>query len=399
VESLPLPPGAATEATLSTRLADSTFTGRFPAAAPLGDAVANPSLTSTASYLFGYNGTTWDRLRSSIGNGLLVDVSRITASLPPGTNYIGRTRLTDGALDLSLLNTAPNSDTGQVAVPVRVISSLAGGAGGTSSSYGAAFPSTGTAAGFSDGLNMQGARVYDTDTGAGTQYTLGVNLRVGASGGSVEAATGAGATSASTLRVVLPTDQSAIPVTQSGAWAATVTQSTASNLRAQTASESTVNAALPTMASAAGFSDGANLQVPRLVDVDSSSGTQWMVGSAVVGPGNGAPVVADVESTTPGASATGLYVWKINKKVGNPVTTSVTCTTSATAAPASPLANRVTGTFVNNSNVTIYLGGSSVTTATGIPLLPGASFTDDIGHATYYCIVASGTADLRVLEN
>jgi hypothetical protein len=284
-------------------------------------------------------------------------------------------------------------------VTVTCTNCSGGGGGGTSSNYGAAFPPTGTAAGFSDGVNMQGARVYDTDTGAGTQYTLGVNLRVGASGGSTEAATGAGATNASTLRVVLPTDQSAIPVTQSGAWTATVTQSTASNLRAQTASESAVNAALPTMASAAGFSDGTNLQVPQLVDVDSSSGTQWMVGSAVVGPGNGAPTVANVESTPPGASATGLYVWKISKKVGNPVTTAVTCTTSATAAPASPLANRVTGTFVNNSNVTIYLGGSTVTTATGIPLLPGASFTDDIGHATYYCIVASGTADLRVLEN
>lgn len=170
----------------------------------------------TMSHGYFFNGATWDRMRGSIANGLLVDVSRITASLPAGTAYIGKTRLTDGTLDLSLLNAAPGSDTGQVSVPVRIISSLAGGAGGTSSSYGAAFPGTGTAAGFFDGTNMQGARVFDLDTGAGSQYGLGVSLRVSASGGSSEAAAGAGATSTNTLRVVLPTDQTSIPVTDNG---------------------------------------------------------------------------------------------------------------------------------------------------------------------------------------
>jgi hypothetical protein len=218
---------------LSTRLADATFTGRFPASATLTDTTANPSLTASASYLMGYNGTTWDRLRKS-ASGLLVDITNtslaVTQSgtwnvgqtgtwnvgLSAGTNYVGKTRLTDGTLDVTLLNSAPGTDTGQVSVPVRIISSLAGGAGGTSSSYGASIPATGTAAGFSDGTNMQGARVFDADTGGGTQYLLGANLRVSASGGSTEAAAGAGAVSASTLRVVLPTDQTAIPVTDNG---------------------------------------------------------------------------------------------------------------------------------------------------------------------------------------
>lgn len=133
-----------------------------------------------------------------------------------GVDWPVRAKITDGTLDVTLLNSAPGSDTGQVSMPVRVISSLAGGAGGTSSSYGAAFPASGTASGFSDGTNMQGARVFDTDTGGGTQYTLGVNLRVGASGGSAEAAAGAGTTSTSTLRVVLPTDQTVIPVGDNG---------------------------------------------------------------------------------------------------------------------------------------------------------------------------------------
>jgi hypothetical protein len=44
---------------------------------------------------------------------------------------LGKASLTDGALNLALLNAAPGSDTGQVAVPVRVISQLGGGGGST----------------------------------------------------------------------------------------------------------------------------------------------------------------------------------------------------------------------------------------------------------------------------
>lgn len=64
-----------------------------------------------------------------------------------------------------------------------------GGGGGTSSSFGAAIPATGTATGYSDGTNMQLPRVFDTDSGAGSQYVPGVSLRKTASGGSVEAGT------------------------------------------------------------------------------------------------------------------------------------------------------------------------------------------------------------------
>ena len=61
-----------------------------------------------------------------------------------------------------------------------------GGGGGTSSTFGAAFPATGTASGWSDGTNMQGARVFDEDTGVGTQYVAGATLRCSAAGGSTE---------------------------------------------------------------------------------------------------------------------------------------------------------------------------------------------------------------------
>lgn len=72
---------------------------------------------------------------------------------------------------------------------LKVNVAAGGGAGGTSSSFGAAFPATGTAGGFSDGTNMQAGRAIDVDSGAGTVYAQGVNLLKRASGGPVEAAT------------------------------------------------------------------------------------------------------------------------------------------------------------------------------------------------------------------
>lgn len=97
-----------------------------------------------------------------------------------------------------------------------------GGSGGTASNYTSAFPASGTAVGFSDGTNMQGARVYDTDSGGGTQYTLGAVLRLSSNGGSVE-----GGTASNPIRVdptgttTQPVSLASVPthaVTQSGTW-------------------------------------------------------------------------------------------------------------------------------------------------------------------------------------
>jgi hypothetical protein len=56
---------------------------------------------------------------------------------------LGKASLTDGALNLALLNAAPGSDTGQVAVPVRVISQLGGGGGGSTVNQGTAAAGSG----------------------------------------------------------------------------------------------------------------------------------------------------------------------------------------------------------------------------------------------------------------
>lgn len=91
--------------------------------------------------------------------------------------------LTDGYNTPSILNTTPVGT--EYGLAVRMVD----GAAGTSSSFTSAFPAIGTAAGFNDGTNMQGARVFDLDSGGGTEYVLGVGLRLSGNGGSVEAGT------------------------------------------------------------------------------------------------------------------------------------------------------------------------------------------------------------------
>jgi hypothetical protein len=60
----------------------------LPAAAALADAAANPTTPLVGAAALLYNGTTWDRQRGDITNGLDVDVTRLPA-LPAGGNNIG----------------------------------------------------------------------------------------------------------------------------------------------------------------------------------------------------------------------------------------------------------------------------------------------------------------------
>lgn len=83
------------------------------------------------------------------------------------------------------------------------------GSGGTSSNFGSAVPSAGTASGYSDGTNMQAARVFDADSGGGTQYLIGTLLKKPASGGSVDFGT-----NSDPVRVD-PVGTTSQPVTQS----------------------------------------------------------------------------------------------------------------------------------------------------------------------------------------
>lgn len=87
---------------------DVTVTGtvtvdtELPATAALADATANPTTTSVGSFLLGFNGTTWDRVRTANTGRLQVDViSGGGADTPtnPINNYDTTTAVAAGATD------------------------------------------------------------------------------------------------------------------------------------------------------------------------------------------------------------------------------------------------------------------------------------------------------------
>lgn len=132
------------------------------------------------------------------------------------TDSSGRQRIVGAADNATPVTGAPVLVGGSDGTNVyRLLTDSAGrlqvvttGSGGTSSTFGAAFPATGTAAGYFDGTNMQGARVFDLDTGVGTEWDIGVSLRLPAPGGSITAV--GQQTMANSIPVVLASDQTSI---------------------------------------------------------------------------------------------------------------------------------------------------------------------------------------------
>lgn len=253
-----------------------------------------------------------------------------------------------------------------------------GGSGGTASNYTSAFPSTGTAVGFSDGTNMQGARVFDGDTGVGTQYVLGAVLRKSASGGTVEAGT-----SSDPLRID-PTGTTTQPVSgtvtanQGGAWSATVTQGTATNLKTQAenyqggVAVSSSNPLQVTLANTganstavkvdgsavtqpvsgsitanAGTGTFANQQSNQTADYDTGAGTQTTTMWGIALPASGGPVA--------GGTATNPIQVSLANTAAN--STAVKVDGSAVTQPVS-----VSGTVAFNQT---QVGGNSVSTGNG----------------------------------
>lgn len=93
------------------------------------------------------------------------------------------------------------------------------------------------------------------------------------------------------------------------------------------------------------------------------------------------------------------------KKASAALAQAVSCATTATALPATPLANRVSTCVQNMGAAVVYVGHSGVTTATGLALAPasgttpGGSYCDDNGSQPLFCVVAAGTETVRLLEN
>ena len=81
-------------------------------------------------------------------------------------------------------------------------------------------------------------------------------------------------------------------------------------------------------------------------------------------------------------------------------TLAVTVGMSATPLPANPLEYRRALVVHNNSGTTIFLGDSSVTTNTGLPLAAGEKIAFDIQNNPNVVVygVAGADADVRIME-
>lgn len=196
-----------------------------------------------------------------------------------GTVTQGTAAAGSGAWPVTVTNTSDTvvkpGDSVNNAVRVNVVAGAA--AGGTSSSFGAAVPGTGTAAGQSDGTNMQLPRVFDGDSGAGTQYVSGSILRKSASGGTVEAGT-----STDPLRVD-PTGTTTQPVSGTVTITPSGTQTVAGNLTTNNAAPSgTLLGAMPAIANAAAPTLTEGRLVLHSVDLGGSLRTVLMNASIAV---------------------------------------------------------------------------------------------------------------------
>jgi len=186
-----------------------------------------------------------------------------------------------------------------------------------------AIPTSSTQVGGSDGTNLQAARVFDLDSGAGSQFVLGVGLRKAASGGSVElgtstdpiridptgtttqpvsgtvtanAGTGNFSTNLAQYNGVAVGAGNAIHI-QSGTGATfAVTQATASSLNAQVVGNVASGNAVSGNPVRIGGSDGANVR-DILTD---TSGRIVAVGAGVAGtPAGGVLSIQGVSGGTP----------------------------------------------------------------------------------------------------
>lgn len=162
-------------------MSDGTNAQNWLAALALADGVNGNNTGAVANWL--WNGTTYDRARGDLTNGAWVNVKTsvlptgastsalqtsaaaakgegaTAAAVPSGAQYWGINvggNLT-GVTGLSV-GTARAPTVAIVDGSGNQITSF-GGSGGTASNYGSAFPSSGTAAGFTDGTNMAAGRV------------------------------------------------------------------------------------------------------------------------------------------------------------------------------------------------------------------------------------------------
>ena len=218
-----------------------------------------------------------------------------------------------------------------------------------------AAPSSSTQIGGSDGTNLQAARVFDLDTGVGSQYILGVGLRKSASGGSVELGT-----STDPIRVD-PTGTTTQPVSgtitanigTTGGLALdttlaklTISQGTALGTNTQTLIGGSVTTAAPTYTT--GNINPLSLTTSGALRVDGSATTQPISGTVTANAGTGNFTVTQATAGNLNATVVGSGNFTVVQSTASNLRAQ---TSSESATAASPPANAT------------YVGGSVTTAA------------------------------------
>ena len=291
--SLPLPAGAATAAA---QLAD----GHNVTVDNVAAAAVNCTIVDAAgdSAMDGANDAVRVNIVAGSGSGTEFNEDDMAAGGEAGPAILGVRRdadttpvTADGDFHQLIFDAAGN---------LKVNVKLGGGTGGTSSAFAAAFPGTGTAAGWDDGTNMQGPRVFDADTGGGSEFVAGTTLRVPASGGSIAASFATGVRDAGTQRVTIATND-LVPISAAslplptGAATSAGQLADGHNVTIDNTAAGAVNSTIVDGAGDSAMDDANNALRVNLVAGGGGGGTN-MVDDAVFTPG-----------TTPITPAGGTY--------------------------------------------------------------------------------------------
>ncbi len=321
--------------------------------------------------------------------------------------------------------------------------------------------------GGSDGTNLRPLRVFDADSGGGQQWVLGVSLRKSAGGGSVDFGTSSdpirtdptGTTTQPVSGTVTANQGGAwtVAATQSGTWTVqpgntanttpwlttisqggnsatvtasnalkvdgsavtqpvsgtvtanagtgnfTVVQATASNLRAQLASESSTGAAIPSTAVMVGGSDGTNLRALFL----DSSGRQIIIGAAANGAAvAGNPVLVAGSDGTNARSIRTATDGTVRVDPTGTTTQPVSGTVTANQGGSWTVAATQSGTWTvqpgNTANTTPWLttisqGGNSATvTASNALKVDGSAVTQPVSSTQLPAALVGGRLDSNI---
>lgn len=141
-------------------------------------------------------------------------------------------------------------------------------------------------------------------------------------------------------------------------------------------------------------------------DVQITAGSGTKIDTRTVGAGSDehrqVVVIGDPATSSnvaPVTAAGGLTVTNASLS-GTALATAITVGTTAVALPASPLSGRRTLLVQSDvsNNTYVYVGGSGVTTSTGIMLTSGQTIALDVAGAAVYAIAGAASQTVRIIE-